>query len=340
MKVCPNCFSDLELSSFLRNERETIGNCEGCQSTTMPLTHLDELRDFFQELVDCFVRVEHAQEFRSTVQGKWGLFSSLSVADRVLNHILPQLSTEITHASTGVDFDPEILENVGYWAILKDKLKWSNRYLTEWNKLTQDLGWDGFLGVQKSITSEDRLYRARIHHESGKRAYSVEEMMAPQKELAKGGRANPMGIPFLYLTDSVETTLYEVRSAYLDEVSVGTFTINSNVDRITVVDFTEEPILYTPGAVNKTIKARLLKDLISQELSKPMRRYDSEIEYIPTQFICEFIRVVTGASGIRFSSSLRPEGKNVVIFDQSKVKCMRVDVHKVTRLTLSSMIIS
>ncbi len=56
------------------------------------------------------------------------------------------------------------------------------------------------------------------------------------------------------------------------------------------------------------------KQKISIDLSKPMRRYDNEIEYIPTQFICEFIKVFTGASGIKFSSSLHPSGNNFVIF--------------------------
>lgn len=67
-----------------------------------------------------------------------------------------------------------------------------------------------------------------------------------------------------------------------------------------------------------------------------MRRYDSEIEYIPTQFICEFIKVFTGASGIRFSSSLHPTGKNVVLFDQKMMQCKSVVLKRVNSLNLQA----
>ncbi|MNT95625.1 hypothetical protein D3C72_2375400 [compost metagenome] len=67
-----------------------------------------------------------------------------------------------------------------------------------------------------------------------------------------------------------------------------------------------------------------------------MRRYDSEIEYIPTQFICEFIRIFTGASGIRFSSSLHPTGKNIVMFDQELMECRQVFLKKVNSMNLKA----
>ncbi|MEL6988103.1 MAG: RES domain-containing protein, partial [Bacteroidota bacterium] len=78
------------------------------------------------------------------------------------------------------------------------------------------------------------------------------------------------------------------------------------------------------------------RDRISRALSKPMRRYDSQLEYIPTQFICEFIKVNTGADGIRFSSSLHPAGKNYVAFDQNLFECKKVSLLRITSLKLES----
>ena len=85
----------------------------------------------------------------------------------------------------------------------------------------------------------------------------------------------------------------------------------------------------------KRIKSTLLKQLISKDLSKPMRRYDSELDYIPTQFICEFIRVFIDVDGIKFKSSLHKFGNNLVIFDQhimgctdvKRVQVSAVDIH-------------
>jgi len=122
----------------------------------------------------------------------------------------------------------------------------------------------------------------------------------------------------------------------LDELSIGEFRLKKEFGRVRIVDFTEDTVLFQPGQVTETIKSRLLRDRISIDLSKPMRRYDTEIEYIPTQFICEFIKIFTGASGIRFTSSLHPEGNNVVIFDQDKMECTKVMLKKVSMVNLGS----
>ena len=118
-----------------------------------------------------------------------------------------------------------------------------------------------------------------------------EEMGAPPREKSTAGRANVNGIPCLYLCDESETVLYEVRAAYLDEISVGTFIQKDKNKQIKIADFSSTLSLYAnyfePDWTD-LIKSRLLTSVISRDLSKPMRRYDSELEYIPTQFICEF----------------------------------------------------
>jgi hypothetical protein len=161
-------------------------------------------------------------------------------------------------------------------------------------------------------------------------------MFCPPKHLSTAGRANPMGIPYLYLSDNKETIIYEVRSAYLDEVSVGEFRISNNISKeVKISDFTEVPTIYHPSEVNKRIKSRLLKRLISIDLSRPMRRYDSELDYIPTQFICEFIKVYTGVDGLKFTSSLHNLGNNYVIFDQNLMDCISVSKVKISKVDIS-----
>lgn len=79
-----------------------------------------------------------------------------------------------------------------------------------------------------------------------------------------------------------------------------------------------------------------MRKIISADLSIPLRRYDSEIEYIPTQFICEFIRNFTGADGILFNSSLHNGGKNVVLFGQDKVECISVKMYRITKVDIEA----
>lgn len=341
MKVCPNCFSDKELKAFISSSSES-GKCSVCSTENTPLINIEELLDFFQELIDNFSPVENGESVQAKIHSNWNFFSSLENATKILNSVLPELDTDIVHAGSTVDFISDIIDNYEYWEKLKEELKWSRRFLSNVAYL-EDLGWDGFFNTQYELTNEVALFRARLHNQSGLDAYSEIEMGCPDPKKVKevkGGRANPLGIPYLYLSDSEVTTLYEVRASFLDEVSVGTFYLKQEYPAIRIVDFTEEPSLYNSGQVNEIIKAHLLKNRISKDLSKPMRRYDSEIEYIPTQFICEYIRVFTGANGIRFKSSLEPTGNNIVIFDQSLMQCTNVKLAKVNELSIRAVDIS
>lgn len=130
--------------------------------------------------------------------------------------------------------------------------------------------------------------------------------------------------------------MYEIRAAYLDEVSIGTFQLKPPIDQpVLIADFTETIAIFHPSRIGEKIKATLLKEKISADLSKPMRRYDSELDYIPTQFICEFIKIYTGVKGIKFRSSLHSVGNNFVIFDQGLFTCTNVRKVKVHNVRIS-----
>ena len=65
-----------------------------------------------------------------------------------------------------------------------------------------------------------------------------------------------------------------------------------------------------------------------------LSKNDSELDYIPTQFICEYIRYIKGADGILFDSSLHLTGKNIVLFEQDKVECVSVKKYIVTKVEI------
>jgi hypothetical protein len=334
MKFCANCFSDKELIGYISSSTE-ISECNVCGSKNQPVLNASELFDFFQELIDNFKIDKNGMPLDSKIQTSWNFFSSKDSANKILNFILPNIQTKVISPNTNVEYTDEIIENYSHWEVLKNELKWKNRFVVNIERLVE-LGWDSFFNTQYMLFKETPLFRARLHNESGMPLYQPEEMSCPPKESTSGGRANPSGIPYLYLSDNSETTIYEVRASYLDELSVGEFVLNSEYESIRIVDFTEDTSLFQPNAVsiNKTIKGKLLRKKISVDLSKPMRRYDSELEYIPTQFICEFIKVFTGANGIRFNSSLHPEGNNIVIFDKQLMTCVSVKKVKINSVNL------
>lgn len=334
--VCKNCFADKELIGFITSQND-IGDCDFCSSTSIEVLSIDELFGFFMELTENFQINERGRSLISLIQGNWNLFSTLENGHKILNYVLGEIESNITNSGEFVDFSNEILENVNYWFTLKEQLKWEKRYFTNIDFLTNDLGWDGFFESKVLIKRTDIFYRARLHKNANEDAYGFEKMFCPPKETSSAGRANPIGIPYLYLSDNNETILYEVRASYLDEVSVASFMLKEDVQtEIIISDFTETPTLYHPNGVNKRIKSTLLKELISRDLSKPMRRYDSELDYIPTQFICEFIKTFTNVNGIKFRSSLHNTGNNLVIFNQNIMNCIDVTKVRVSRVNIKS----
>lgn len=338
MKVCQYCFNDFELKRFIVSESEEKGKCDYCsEGFNTELLEVGELLDFFSEFIGVFKidTSEAGLPLVKIIQKDWNLFVDEQIAHDILSDLLLAFPCIINNPQDYVSYTDEIVESYSYWNILKDELKWNLRFLIDVDRLV-DLGWDSFFNKSVEISNDYPLFRARVHLNGEKHPFDLKELGCPPRESTKAGRANPTGIPYLYLSKEIETTLYETRATFLDDVSIGIFKVKEG-EKIVVVDFTEDisAFLNIGNIVNFT-KSRFLKEQISRDLSKPMRRSDSELEYIPTQFICEFIRYITGAEGILFASSLYDKGKNLVLFSQEKVICESVELHRVKKVEIES----
>lgn len=342
MVICANCFNDIELKNFISANSETTGNCNYCGSdSNSELIDFNEVSDFFSEFLAIFQVSHEGKSLIDIIAIDWNLFSKNNSDGKLLSEILSNLNSVLQTPIAKVRYNDDILECISYWEQLKNDLKWERRFLTDIDNLFE-LGWDFYFSNSiHNISKEEMLYRARIHAEGQSSPFNITEMSCPVKEKISSGRANPLGIPYLYLSQSLDTTLYEVRANYLDEISIGMFRTTSDKG-LDLVDFTiyHSAFSYTvlSTSISEFAKSVLLKKLISNDLSKPLRRYDSELEYIPTQFICEFIRYITGADGILFNSSLHIGGKNIVLFNQNNIECIDVDKYEITEVTIESRI--
>lgn len=338
MKVCENCFEDVELKGFISSNSLENGNCDYCNGQDVELIDFNELADFFTGLLDLFIPEKNGKSLDSIIREDWNLFSVKS-NKKLLNDILQEIKTNIKSHSTNVNYISSVYNSSSYWEELKETIKWKSRFLTNIDQI-KELHWDLFFQDAKvPIDSTRKFYRARLHDNGQKKAFDNAKMGHPDKYKVSEGRANPQGIPFLYLSQSLETTLYETRASYLDDISVGTYTIKNDVS-LSLIDFTVIPSAFTlneqKAPLEELVAGILLKKRISKELSKPLRRHDSNIEYIPTQFICEYIRYITGADGIIFKSSLHIGGINIVLFDQNKVECKSVEHVVVSEVIIKS----
>jgi hypothetical protein len=140
--------------------------------------------------------------------------------------------------------------------------------------------------------------------------------MKPIPDKATDGRANPRGIPCLYLATKKDTAVLEVRPLIGAYVSVAQFTL---MREVRLVSCTGEEIVnhlarlvrenWTPEEMERAVWAD-----INEAFSEPVERGDSSVDYVPTQILAEAFKC-HGFDGLAYKSSYGEDGFNVALFD-------------------------
>lgn len=76
-------------------------------------------------------------------------------------------------------------------------------------------------------------------------------------------------------------------------------------------------------------------------MSKSLRRSDSTLDYVPTQYIVDFIKSIehNGTQeydGIEYNSTTNPGGYNLAIFNPDLFECVSVSVYDIEKLQYTS----
>lgn len=135
----------------------------------------------------------------------------------------------------------------------------------------------------------------------------------------KHNRMSPAGIPYIYLSNNIRTCSKETRIQDRQNVLLGKFSVKSSLKMLDLTTKNIESLPSYPGSIfSETYDADMLwiRDFLLQfahEISKPIREDVSNLEYVPTQLMAEYIRKF-GYQGIIFSSSVNPSGSNYVLF--------------------------
>lgn len=135
--------------------------------------------------------------------------------------------------------------------------------------------------------------------------YNKKESDAPPFDKTPAGRANFKNISFLYAADGIDTAILEVGAKTKQIVSIAEIKMLRDIK---LFDFCYDIAQVPEEHYMDSISLQTL----STEFSQP--NFGDETDYYPTQYLCEYIRNL-GFEGIRFSSSLNPNGKNIAIFD-------------------------
>ena len=163
-----------------------------------------------------------------------------------------------------------------------------------------------------------------------------EDRMSPLVGEAREGRANPKGIPCLYLATDKETAMAEVRPTLGSMISVGQFRILRELELVdcSVGHDSELSIYFEEPDAPEREKA--VWNEIDRAFSEPITSGDSLADYAPTQILSELFKK-EGYDGIIYKSNLG-SGYNVSLFNMSdaeitdrflfNVKSIRYDFDK------------
>lgn len=340
INCCVECFKD----SHIRNTIEKygdVGNCDFCSAKGVKIYDIslkpNPISDMIMSLVQTYSvsDMDEAKMLKESLRDDWDIFNGGSEVIQSLVTAICDLNIHNDIFSEKViipqQFDVDFLNDYGVvkgysWNQFSKSIKYSNRFHNE--MFNSDV-FASFLSIAEKIYCKNELfYRARIA--DGNNGFTCDKMYSPPKGKRCAGRVNPDGIGVLYLSSNEKTVLNETRVNAYDYVSIGTFQIKQDIRVVNLSGIAKmSPFLYDnieQFAVNRKVFQEM-----ACEIAKPLRRNDSTLEYLPTQYISEFVKS-QGYDGVEFESTLHEEGLNLALFDESKVDCISVKTVEITKI--------
>lgn len=350
MNCCSNCFNDKELLNIINSNASNIGDCNFCGTSNTTVTNPRELEEKFVSLIEIYepvtppIRKDLSPAlFHIKIQEDWSIFND-DIDPEIHQNLLKKILSASFKSDDELFTSPHELRVLLYgleeaedlereWETFAKEIKTKNRFFLN-ESINHELLSELFRFLEHEYKKGKLFYRGRISKEKG---YKMEDMGKPPEGNSNSGRANPIGIPYLYLATSPETVLYESRTTHSDFITIAEFRLKDevmNVLRLRKVDDLS-PFLLDDG-LERYLKYRKYLQRLEKELSKPLRRHDNEmLDYLPTQYLCEYVKSL-GYDAIEYGSSLLDGGINLAVFDDSKMEITDVNVYEVTSIKLDT----
>jgi len=311
---CASCFGDANLrDNFLVDLSVGIGTCGYCRTSGAALVKPTDLREAFEVLVSVYEVVDDGLSLPEILRRDWALFTHPVMQDDA--HAKDLLADVL---DSGDLFRKRFSAPAGYgtqsltkWDDLRGEMMHGNRWF-----LKKEIDYDRLrylfsLLIEDPSTLSEHWHRARIMNDDA--SYTLEEMGAPPPRYAGHGRANPAGIPYLYLGSSPSTAVSEIRPHTGEAACVADFTI----PELNAVDLRGPRERISPFGLEDDQVVQLLADIpflerLGDELTRPVLPKSAPFEYVPSQHLCEFIKHC-GYDGVIYRSSVS-EGVNIALF--------------------------
>lgn len=224
--------------------------------------------------------------------------------------------------------------NVPSWKDFADHLVFQNRFTGSDVKENVCMFLDKIIRENKltyNISKGTVVYRGRkiseeeIHTSDGiNHGFDEKQSGIPPYRKTHNGRVNIAGIPVLYTASDHYTACAELRPIKNEFLSIAEYEFSEDV---TVADFVLDHIEnYTD-----TPEGMLFLQDMFKSFSLPVT--NELIDYLPSQFVSEYIRIThTDISGIRYSSMRNIGGYNIAVFDKDKCRFVRSTVVRCSKV--------
>lgn len=179
------------------------------------------------------------------------------------------------------------------------------------------------------LPAGSKYYRARLYRVGQATAFPSSEMGAPPQGQARSGRINPDGISYLYLSDSPETAIAEVRPWKGARVAVGKFTVSHNLEVVTLGSSSPlTPMPKSETEVQENLRKSIFGGILGSMYFATPAHGEDRLAYLPSQYIAEMFKN-KGIAGLQYKSVLREGGTNLATFDILSAVCSSVGTYTV-----------
>lgn len=336
MPCCAECFGDRGLRKSLIPARSAgMGNCSYCGGVNVQLVDPAQLAEYFELVVGAYVVTPGGKTLIQLLREDWGLFEKVGMDDARATALLHDILEEpdLLHRT----FSPPsvMADRLSDWERLRGELMYRNRFFPDANMDLDRLG--NLLDALKIEPDEapSIWYRARIQTEDA--PFPIAKMGAPPSRTATHGRANPAGIPYLYLGSQPDTAIAETRPHTGELVCVADF---STPPDLRLVDLRHPRKVVSPFVLADSADvARMRSDLpflerLGDELMRPVLPQAAAIDYTPSQYLCEFIKK-RKYDGVLYRSSVSA-GINLALFEPPRATAGNVVQYRVSRVSVDA----
>jgi hypothetical protein len=215
------------------------------------------------------------------------------------------------------------------WETLRAELMHENRYFPATRLDLERL--EELFEILRAEAVPKVWHRARL--QTADAPFKLEDMGAPPRRVASHGRANPAGIPYLYLGSTPETGVCEIRPHTGERACVAEFEL---ADELSIVDLQSprrvvSPFDYTDEDLIGPLRGDVaFLERLGQELTRPIVPQSAPFDYVPSQYVCEYIKKC-GYHGVLYRSSVS-DGFNLALFDPTRARAIKVTQYDVLKV--------